>query len=312
MNHRRAALLTVVAVGIAAAGALTLFKRMTPVSLESAIDRFREEDAGASRGKQTIELSQSDTKNRAVSRDGKPSGSARASERSEVPDSATGAGVRGHGSTRSVDVRPPVGIALVAPAEGVYTYSGSGWESIGPARRDYPTTSRRLITHEGRGVWLEHHIFSEEREVWSQVGVSDEGRFVFYQRNYIAIGPYEEDVKLEFDSPLFGVLFPPHVGQQWSGDASGTTDGERFEGTFDAEVLDHTSLSIGGSTVPAWVTRLHLTLRGAYNGDVTVTRWFSPQHGLNIKEDYKAEVSEGPLTFRGEWSVTLQSLTPRT
>ena len=195
---------------------------------------------------------------------------------------------------------------VVRPAEGVYAYRTDGHEGFqGIFDREFPPTSHRTIVHTGPMTWSDHTIFSEERESWSSFEFGDRQRMVHSQRNRIAFPPYVEDKTVTFTPPVVSTKVPWKLGRSWSGSFSGET-----YGSYEARTLRFERVSVGGRPVAAWVDQLDVVLHGEIEGEVTVTRWLSPEHGVTLREEYRADAWVGPLHYIAEWSVSLRSIEP--
>jgi hypothetical protein len=314
MGARKKVILgVVVAFGLFVILLLLALNRVTPVEHEEAVRRFHEERKTI--GQHPKEEPAPATKARAKDRPG------RAQRVSAAPDEAPG-------STPSVAVVPsgattekqdpakkaeeaepepwPVMPVVVRPAEGVYTYRTDGHEGFeGIFDREFPPVSYRTIIHTGERTWSDHTIFSEERESWSSFVFTQGQRRVPSQRNRIRFAAYERDETVTFEPPLLSTMYPWELGRTWRGTFSGET-----YGSFEAETAHREYVTVGTERVPAWGDRLDVELHGRIEGEVTVTRWLSPEHGLTLREEYRADAYLGPLHYIAEWSVTLRSVRP--
>jgi len=296
--------------------ALLALNRVTPVSHQKAIERFHEERQAI--GQHPEKEPAPATTARSRKRPGRgPRASAKGAE---VEGSAPSTPVQGSGTpprsakeeapSKNVD-KPapdpfPVMPLVVRPAEGVYTYRTDGHEGfVGIFDREFPPTSYRTIVHTGPSTWSDHTIFSEERESWSSFVFTQGQRRVPSQRNRIRFAAYERDETVTFEPPLLSTMYPWELGRTWRGTFSGET-----HGSFDAETAHREYVTVGTERVPAWGDRLDVELHGRIEGEVTVTRWLSPEHGLTLREEYRADAYLGPLHYIAEWSVTLRSLRP--
>lgn len=291
---------------VAGAAGYMIFRVQTPVSLNQAIERFRAANDGITSRRHQV----NPTSDRAKK---KPANRGR-----EAPDRPREGSRRSTSATR-LKRRPSVTqVSLplwdVMPAEGVYSYVGRGEESIWPVPpRKFPRFTQRLITHEGRNTWVENHLFSEERESWTRFSTSETGRLVHHQRNYIAIGHYEEDKIVPFHPPILALKFPPRVGHSWGGVSKGeTNDGESYTGTWTVEVVADEHWTIGGTRARVVAYEFDIDLEGEFNGTVAVNVWLAPRYGLTVREEYDADAMIGPLKYNGKWFVELRSLEPRT
>lgn len=199
---------------------------------------------------------------------------------------------------------------MAMPLEGVYTYATSGWEGFLEWKRDFPKESRRVVTYEDDNSWNEHHMFSDERQTWSGFTMTSANRLVPYQRNLIKIGPYTKDEKVVFEPPAVTAVFPLRVGRQWTGEFTGEVSDGEYSGEYRGRILARKRMTVGGTPVLVWGVNMHFVFRGALDGTVEFDRWISAAYGLNVHENYTADVKIGPLMYHGEWSMRLNSLIP--
>ena len=292
---------------------LLALNKVTPVEHGEAVRRFHEERKTI--GQHPEREPAPATKARAKDRPG------RAQRVSAAPDEAPG-------STPSVALVPsgattekqgpakkaekaepepwPVMPVVVRPAEGVYSYRTDGHEGFeGIFDREFPPTSYRTIVHTAPSTWSDHTIFSEERESWNSFEFGQAQRRVRFQRNRIKFAAYERDETVTFNPPLLSTMYPWELGRTWRGTFSGET-----YGSFEARTARREYVTVGAERVRAWADRLDVVLHGRIEGEVTATRWLSPDHGLTLREEYRADAWLGPIHYIAEWSVTLRSLRP--
>jgi hypothetical protein len=193
------------------------------------------------------------------------------------------------------------------PAEGVYAWTVDGYEQAPGVRRQLPERSHRVITHAGGDGWQEHHIFSEEREQWMNLSSSSEGVTATSVRNRVVMGPVEQDKTVTYDPPVFVARFPTKLGDSWHGSWSGRTSG-----TYTAKVFEHTTITIDGENVEVYATEVVMEMRGEIEGTATTRSWYSPEHGLVVKQGQEMRITSGPSDYRSEWIGQVVSLDPQT
>jgi len=298
------------AVLVLGATSYAIFRIQTPISLDTALERFHAGNDGVISERHSVD-SRNVSKRRTTPTPGQ---SSRRSTGQGLAEGIRIGGAQGsQGSGISAERSLPVRFDVI-PSEGVYTFDGSGEESFNGIRREFPPTSYRTITHQDPASWEEHHYFSEQRESWTRITVSTLGRVVHNQRNKIVIGPYPRDTDVPFRPPVRSAKFPPRSGQTWSGSFEGRTepDGEDYMGTYEALSLGEEKWTVGSMGVRVVGFRLDFVFVGELNAEVTVEYWFAPGHGMTVHEDYSIDAKVGPLNYHGEWDVKLRSLVPST
>jgi hypothetical protein len=188
----------------------------------------------------------------------------------------------------------------------VYAWEIDGYEETsGGMRRSLPEESHRIVTHGASGRWVEHHIFSDQREQWFELGSSDEGLVTSSVRNRVQFGAVEVDRTVSFDPHLLGARMPFRLNDSWSGAWKGRTEGQ-----YEATILEHSFLTIDGERVEVWKTEVFMQMRGEVEGEVMTRSWIAPAYGLVVKQYQRMVVASGPGEYRTEWVGQVRSLTP--
>jgi hypothetical protein len=300
----------VVLLGVGVGSLYASMKRSTAVSTESALAEFR-----ADRSKTAGDAKQGERKAkkkapRVASKKQRQSKSQRSSGAVAAPEVTTDQS-RSQASTRGGAERSNGGardsFTVSRPAEGVYTWTINGFEQGPGVRRDLPRKSHRIINHEGESDWVEHHIFSEQKEQWFGLTISREGVAARRVRNYVEMGPVTVDRTVVFNPPMFVSRFPYEMGQKWSGEWSGDTSG-----SYKGRTFDHGTMTIGGKEVEVWATEVIMEMRGEVEGDVVTRSWVAPDYSMVVKQYQETNVRSGPGEYYSEWSGQVNSLRPRT
>jgi hypothetical protein len=286
-------------------------KRSTAVSTKTAVAEFRA-DRSKNSGPVAKKRRNRDSKSKAV-RSSKAKERQKTSESSGVvaaPNVATDQS-RSKASTRGGVERSKGGardsLSIERPDEGVYTWTINGYEQGPGVRRELPRKSHRVINHEGKDDWVEHHIFSEQKEQWFGLTISREGGAAREVRNRVEMGPVTVDRTVVFNPVMFVSRFPYKVGQTWEGQWTGDTSG-----SYSGRTLDHGTLRIGGKEVEVWLTEVDMEMRGEVEGDVLTRSWVAPDYHMVVKQYQEANVRSGPGEYYSEWMGQVTSLRPRT
>ncbi|HET7483019.1 MAG TPA: hypothetical protein VFK89_09175 [Actinomycetota bacterium] len=191
------------------------------------------------------------------------------------------------------------------PEAGVYTWQVDGYEDAPGVHRDLPKESHRIITYEGNG-WVEHHIYSEQKEQWFHLSSSQQGVAVSEVRNRVVMGPVTVDKTVTYNPVAYATVFPLKVGQTWHGSWSGKTSGD-----YTGKTIDHGTMTIGGEDVEVWVTEVVMHMHGDVEGSVVTRSWVAPSLALVVKQYQDSKVDAGPGTYRSEWTGQVTSLHPQ-
>lgn len=299
--RRRTLLIALPLAVIAGTGVCRWLTNATPVSKEAAVDAFRTEQQ-----KQDAQLpreavqppEQSGTGTESAGRRDDPAVRSGGGSREESPTTtATPSGGAG-------DV--PDAARPVRPARGVYTYDTTGGESISGYRfRKFPDRTFRTVVHTGAETWTDHHFFLEERQAWVAFLLRPDGRVVEWTRNKLVFGALTFDSTINFSPPMRSTIVPWEGGRRWEGSFEGKT-----YGTYKGTTIDHAVVGVGAVQVPTWIDQLEFELHGELEGRVLAKRWISPERGVTVREEYDADVKNGPVTYTAKWTVHLADLDP--
>jgi hypothetical protein len=297
--------IAVAVVLVAGAGGYRWITTVTPVDHEEAVRLFRQErdDRSALLDSPRPQASPGrDAKRKRARRRGNerrpavPTGSRTAPP---APRAAAAPAAQERRSRSSSGV-PPL------PAEGVYSWDTRGYEQVGGARRSFPRESQRIVRRDGRSGWRQHHYFSREREIWTHFEVSRRGARISYQRNKVTFGPITSDSEIHFSPPMLVGPARPRVGQTWEGRWSGDT-----YGSYRGRTFERRHLNIGGTRVEVFGVHVHMRMDGEIRGEVDARVWIAPDHGMTVRERFVQNVRSGAGSYYAEWSMTVQSLRPR-
>jgi hypothetical protein len=172
-------------------------------------------------------------------------------------------------------------------------------------RRELPSRSHRVLTHDDATGWTEHHRYSEQREQWTQASSSRSGIFINSTRNRVQMGPVTEDGTIEFDPPLMVARLPYKRADSWTGSWSGKTHGE-----YTGRTLRRTSLMVGQERVDVWVSEVVLHMSGDIEGTSVIRSWLAPSYQLVVKQYERTIASRGPAEYRCEWTGQVVSVDP--
>jgi hypothetical protein len=272
---------------------LTQSDKATPVTLEQAVDRFRDTVPSTA-----------------------PSEPGPAADPGTAPTAPPGqAAVSGSAAARTAAA--PVSQAAGAqpfapPVEGVYPYRARGYEeiSMGESRHDYPERTFATVRRQGGCRWeVRHEVLKEHVE--HSVLCSEPGQVL----------GLESGTEIVFFGQRQGSTFrcdPPEVvaraGDQPGAATTTTCRAEEDQATITNTFVGREPLVIGGVTVDA----LHVISDGKVSGRATGTSkiesWVHPDTGLLLKSirkvESKANAFGSTVTYREDASFELERLEP--
>ena len=278
--------------------------RSAPVSHQEAVETYRMRAAGQPDDFERDRVRHGASRRRKISSQTSrtPSGQAPMAARSIRTAESNGRA----GSPPREASRRKEQAAAHRPFEGVYTWSIQGYEQAsGGMRRELPKRSHRIVTHAPDNGWVEHHIFSEQREAWFELEWAGSGLTTQAVRNRVEFGPVEVDRTVTFSPSVLGARLPLEVNDEWSGSWKGRTEGD-----YTARIFEHTTITIDDERVEVWGAEIEMHMRGEVEGDVLTQSWIAPDHGLVVKQHQVMSVESGPGSYETEWSGQVQSLRP--
>lgn len=284
----------------------------TPVDRDAAVALFRaENEPSAAADEETTERDAKSATDRssARSRSGPPKKDAGRGMTSVATSraSAVAAPSRQEEAAPSRQSRPAGPRIPARPKEGVYSWDTDGWEQAAGLRRDMPKESQRIVTHNRDGSYVNHHYFSEEREIWTQFRFSKRGAELMWQRNKVVFGPVTNDSRIDFAPPMIVGMATMHVSDRWEDTWSGKTSGD-----YTSHVFEHVTMRIGDEDVEVWGIEYEINLRGEQRGTVDAQVWYAPDYSMTVQERYIQDVEASGGRYHAEWSMTMQSVHPQT
>lgn len=275
--------------------------RVTPVSVESAVARFRElQEASPA---PAAALGEAASVGAATSPEG--SSIAAVGLTGEPATSATPANPNGAGLPDDND-------APARPASGVYVYATSGYEevSVAGARHTYPDRTTMTITPAACGMDVRWDVFEERWDRWT---LCTPGRRLEL-RQFETYHEFFGQVEHRTYDCVRGTDFRPE-----SSEPGATTKGRCASG---GAVVDLTStviavdeIAVGSVMVPAVHVRVDEVLTGDTRGTRSSDSWYSLTNGLLLRRTAVTKVDTeavfGSTSYSEELSLALTSLEPR-
>ncbi len=308
----------VLLLGVGVGSIYASMKKSTAVSTQDAIAEFRagsgggdDDDAAKSKRSKDANARRQRARKK-LQRAGASGTGAVASGATEGSSAQAGTTSGGGGSAQATSKQRGFGgesaaeADIGAPKEGVYSWEIDGYERGPGVERRLPKRSHRIIQHEGKNKWVEHHIYSEQKEQWFHLGMSQQGVAVSEVRNRVEMGPVEVDRTVMFDPPAFVSTFPFQVNQTWDGTWEGKT-----RGSYSGKTIDHGFLTIGGERVEVWVTEVHMEMSGEVEGTVITRSWVAPDYNIVVRQYQESNVESGPGSYYSEWEGQMLSLHPQ-
>jgi hypothetical protein len=289
--------LPAIAIAVLLAGnafVLTQSDKTTPVTLEQAVDRFRDTVPSTAPAEPSAEAATT------------PADTAPAAEASVSGSTATRTAAAP--AAQAASAAQP----FAAPADGVYPYRARGYEevSMGGARHDYPERTFATVRRQGGCRWeVRHEVLKEHVE--HNVLCSEPGRLI----------GLESGTEIVFFGQRNGSTFrcdPPEVlarvGDQPGAKSTTTCRSEEDQATITTTFVGRERLTVGGVAVDA----LHLISDGTVSGRATGTskidNWIHPDTGLLLKSVRKvqsrADAFGSTVDYREDASFELERLEP--
>jgi hypothetical protein len=192
---------------------------------------------------------------------------------------------------------------LEPPEAGAYTYRTKGTETASnEGRSGLDPINDLVVTRPLKQGDLT--CFGFEREFSPTTAVTN----VYIQRGedtYIsAIGVATANYVTTIE-PRPAILAAAGAGTRWSGQFSGATSG-----TYEVEIFDRRTISVGGERVEAVGLDSHATYHGETEGSQDARTWLATDHPLILSEQAQLVIKVGSATNRIDYESELTSLDP--
>ena len=311
----------VLSLGVGGGAIYASMKRSTEVSTQDAVAQFRAEAQQAQADQESSDPDATDPRDkRRAHRSDRSKGGGGADQQSTgggnsaavaaddggAPVDSNAQQSSSNDKARKDTKRTAVASQPTRPEDGVYSWAIEGYERAPGIQRKLPRRSHRIISYEGDREWVEHHIYSEQKEQWFHLGSSDQGVAVSEVRNRVEMGPVTVDETVMYNPSAYVSRFPFKLNQTWKGSWDGDT-----RGTYTGKTIDHGTIVIGGTEVEVWVTEVKMEMRGDMEGTALTRSWVAPDHSIVVKQYQETRVKSGPGEYYCEWEGQLTSLRPQ-
>lgn len=287
-----AALGAALAIVATAAGAFYLTGGAREVTVDQAVDEFRN-------------VSPVELKQEATPQPSSPAAAPGSRSTSSAPTSSTTK------PAGSVPAPAPARNAFVDPVEGVYTYATKGWEqtdALAGQRHDYPSETSFTIRKGGCG-WTTRWQPLKERWEDSEFCETPQGAKM---RTYSMYHEFFRRGQRE-DFTCDGYVHK-------KGDATGDTwtfgcKSSRSNATSKVTVIGFETIAVGGRPVKTIHLRYDITAKGSNRGTITQDRWLSDSPRLMVRLIQKADLVTdspfGPVGYKESFRIDLKSVDPK-
>ncbi|HWA67117.1 MAG TPA: hypothetical protein VG899_12215 [Mycobacteriales bacterium] len=236
-----------------------------------------------------------------------PRGTAIASPPPHASASATASA-----ATSPVASPSPVGsqhpAAVPAGVLGTFSYATTGYEqtSLPGTKRTFPSTT--TITNKAAGCGVE--------STWKPVSEHVQTQELCPEGTAIRMASYDTTISFfgissgeRFTCGNDAFIYQPGVkaGHVWnykcsSADATATEAGH---------VLGYSTLSVGGTSVRVLHVRVDVRVTGAESGTSTQDYWIETAKPVLVKESGTVDATQQGVQYQERYSLTLESLTPK-
>ena len=211
--------------------------------------------------------------------------------------------------TSAVPVTAP---PLRAPEPGVYVYATTGFDSVDAltgARHDYPAQTTVTISSEGCGVRVRWNTVRERWEEWQWCPMDGGIETVAYGSFHEFFGTSATTAYQCGGDPL---PMMAATGTTWQMVCKqGDTDTSAFVG----HVVETERINVGGTGVMTLHVRYAVTVSGGSTGTRVIDRWLHAGDGLVVREESTTETVQstvlGEVHYEERYTMVLTSVTPQ-
>jgi hypothetical protein len=274
---------------------LTQSDKATPVTLEQAVERFRDESPTAS-----------------VAEDGSAATPDAAAPASTAPGQTPAPTQAAGRATAAVPAQAATAQPFAPPAEGVYAYRTSGRETIsmGGASHDYPERTFATARRQGGCRWeVRHELLKEHVE--RAVLCSEPGQVLDIENSTdIVFFGQKNSSTFRCEPPQLLARAGDQPGASQTTSCRSAEDQAKVTTTF----VGRERLTVGGVTVDA----VHIANDGVVSGRATGTShsdsWLHPDSGLLLKQvrtvSSRANAFGSTVDYHEDASFELERLDP--
>jgi hypothetical protein len=213
--------------------------------------------------------------------------------------------------------------AAFIPAEGVYSYTGSGSEalSIPPKSQAEGPEMPATVLHHAHGCWTFRIDYSTNHwQDWRYCArdgrLVDQGGRTFQRWDFV-VSTIENTSTFPCDPPSVVLRSDMVPGETWQQSCAGTNTSVSGSTVSSGEIrfVGVEPFDVGGTQVDAFHFVQHRTLSGAQHGEANSELWFAP-NGLPLRNQRHIVVDTdspiGSITYTEDGTFTLTSLEPTT
>lgn len=308
------AVLTVLVI-LGGVGGLVLLRPATPVTVGDAVSRFR----ASSRTTKTSPLVPRSVAGRGTSTPGTESAGAMTGPPDPVTSSTSPAtppptrSVGPPGSALTTTPTPATQPSAQGPADGVYVYNTTGYESIdalGGQRRDFPPQTTVTVKSAACGFTQRWEPFDQHWEQ-SDICVSAQMASLREYLTYVSFDGQADQQDFLCPQGAYVRLARAQQGERWSYSCSSSNTKLQVN----AQVVGFEDIVVGGANVHTVHIHLDATLSGQANGTSPEDVWLSTANTLMIRSTGSADMHEqtsfGDVHYQEQYSLQLTNLTPQ-
>ncbi|MBV8958920.1 MAG: hypothetical protein JO087_09135 [Actinobacteria bacterium] len=284
-------------------GLFSVLRRVTPVTVDTAVSRFRAAQYQAG----------SPAPGESASAAAGPVASVLASTQAPVPTGAAPASTVK--ATKAAATRTSTATPVATPTQakpGVYVYATNGFETLAvlSARHDYPAQTTMTVTPNDCGRAIRWDGLDQRYDSWDTCAAGQGVRlrsFVSYH-NF-----YGQAVRRDYTCTPSTYFRPDadQAGTKFLGECH-SSDGDAI---LDGRIVGIETLTVAGQAVPVVHVRVDETLTGGTKGTRAADSWYAVADNLLVKRtsatDADTQTPFGYSHYHEVLSVTLADLHPR-
>lgn len=301
---RRAVAFTVVALLIAdLAGLYKVKSRVRPVTVDEAVQTFRQAQAQARRGPAGGETIATVPASASVAE-----GTAAASAPVAAPGRLVGKPGQGAAASRSTTAA-----AASTPAAGVYVYATSGSEAVSALNTShtYPDQTTITVMTTACGDDARWDGLKERWDLWNQCTVGHAITLSSFTTYHDFLG---QVVQRTYTCGA-GTYFRPPSDEPGTTFAGRCSADDGSTAALNGRVAGLEAVVVGGTSVPAVHVRIDEVLTGSTHGTRWSDSWYRVADGLLLKRvsqtDADTKAAFGDTHYTEQLNLSLSSLDPR-
>ncbi|MFA5889563.1 MAG: hypothetical protein WDA27_01200 [Actinomycetota bacterium] len=198
------------------------------------------------------------------------------------------------------------GVTVRGPANGAYTFDGSGTERVqmsGASPCSWQVKDVSLVVNDDGNTKVFDWTISSQHQERLMIQYRPAGMFTAFAGAAVTCLGVRQTNEDDYSPPIRRVAFPLKVGTKWTSTSKTKSRTEKIRGT----ILARETLTLPAGKFDTFKVQVRGTLSGGQEGTYVSTMWISPELGLQVKQTADVDVRQGSTSFTSKVQFLLRS-----